>query len=167
MQISRPMTRCKQAGRLIHRDNIDVYMLFILKTNDPDGFTMLEILVVMGIIAVVAALIVPRLGGTIYNLRLRSAVRKTSAVLRYMRSVAITTQKEQRASFILKEDSEEKDYYKYHKVTRKSSDQREGKFYEEDEVVLQDSPEELKQEVRKVELDAETLEFLFFEFVQA
>lgn len=130
-------------------------MLSILKTNNPDdGFTMFEILVVMGIIAVVAALIVPRLGGTIYNLKLRSAVRKTSAVLRYIRSVAVTSQQEQRVSFMLKEDPEEKDYYKYNKVTRKSRDQHEGEFYKEDEEGLQDSPEELKQEARKVELDA-------------
>ena len=126
-------------------------MPFILKTNNPDGFTMFEILVVMGVIAVLAALIVPRLGGTIYNLRLRSAVRKTSAVLRYIRSVAITTQQEQEVIFILNENPEDKDYYRYQRVTRKSGDQSER----DDDVDLQDNPEDLKKETKKVELDAE------------
>ncbi|MBN2372845.1 prepilin-type N-terminal cleavage/methylation domain-containing protein [bacterium] len=124
---------------------------FVLENNNPHGFTLFEIIVVMGIIAIVAALIVPRVGNTIYNMRLRSAVRQCSAVLRYTRSMAITTQKEQRVSFFIKGDPEEKDYYNYNRVTRDSSGQSGGEAYDIDEA---GGPDSLKHETRKVEMDS-------------
>lgn len=114
---------------------------------------MFEILVVMGIIAIVAAFIVPRVGNTITNLKIRSAVRRCSAVLRYSRSIAITIQKEQRVSFILKEDEQEKDSYRYHKVKRVSADKEDEDSYDYDEQIQVDTGGELKEEEKTIKLD--------------
>ncbi|UCG70168.1 MAG: hypothetical protein JSV09_03895 [Thermoplasmata archaeon] len=112
-------------------------------------------LIVMAVIAVVAAFVVPRVGGAIANLKLRSAVRACSAVMRYAKSVAVSTQKEQRISFILKGDPVERDYYKYQKVSRSSGNEDENiddinDEYEEG----QREKTELKREEKRKELDA-------------
>ena len=127
----------------------------MLKTNSAVGFTLVEMLIVMAIIAVVAAFVVPRVGGAIANLKLRSAVRACSAVMRYEKSVAVSTQKEQRIRFFLKGDPEEKDYYTFQKVTRASGN-NEGKDMEnisDGEEEGQNEKIELKNEEKRKELD--------------
>ncbi len=112
------------------------------------GFTLLEMIIVMAVIAVIAAFVVPQVGGAIANLKLRSAVRACSAVMRYAKSVAVSTQKEQRIRFFLKDDPEEKDYYTFQKVSRASGN-NEGEDMED----ISDGDEEDQKE--KIELKSE------------
>jgi len=122
------------------------------KINNPGGFTLLEMLVVMALIAIMATFILPRVGGSIANLKLRSAVRTCSAVLRYAKSIAVSTQKEQKISFMLKGDPEERDYYTYQKISRASGNKEEEIDDEFEEEKREKT--ELKQEEKRKELDA-------------
>ena len=54
------------------------------------GFTLLELLVVLTIIAVSSAFVVPRFVGTLAGMRLKTSAKKISASLRYARSRAIS-----------------------------------------------------------------------------
>lgn len=53
------------------------------------GFTLLELLVVLGLAALVLALVLPRLGGGLEGLRVRTASRHVAALLRSARLEAI------------------------------------------------------------------------------
>jgi prepilin-type N-terminal cleavage/methylation domain-containing protein len=55
-----------------------------------DGFTLLELVVVLVIIGLMSALVVPRLTGPLSNLDLKTAAKNISASLRYARSRAAT-----------------------------------------------------------------------------
>ena len=57
------------------------------------GFTLLELLVVMAIIAVVTALVVPRVGNSLSNLELKASARSVAASLRYANTRAMTVKK--------------------------------------------------------------------------
>jgi type II secretion system protein H len=63
------------------------------------GFTLIELMIVMVIIGSVIALAVPRIGKSMEKMRLRSASRKLSAVLRYTRQMAISRKKEYAVTF--------------------------------------------------------------------
>ncbi|PJC76387.1 MAG: hypothetical protein CO012_01370 [Syntrophobacterales bacterium CG_4_8_14_3_um_filter_49_14] len=52
------------------------------------GFTLLELIVVLIIISLMSALVVPKLAGPMSNLDLKTAAKKISASLRYVRSHA-------------------------------------------------------------------------------
>jgi len=53
------------------------------------GFTLLELLVVLGIIAIVSAMVVPRFGGALHGAAHKTAAKKIAATLRYARSRAV------------------------------------------------------------------------------
>ena len=55
-----------------------------------NGFTLLELVVVLVIIGLMSALVVPKLTGPLSNLDLKTAAKKISASLRYARSRAAT-----------------------------------------------------------------------------
>ncbi len=54
------------------------------------GFTLFELLVVLALVGLIAALVAPQLGGTYNTLHLRTAARDIAAVMRYARSQAVT-----------------------------------------------------------------------------
>lgn len=53
------------------------------------GFTLLELLVVLGIIAIVSAMVVPRFGGALHGTAHKTAAKRVAATLRYARSRAV------------------------------------------------------------------------------
>ncbi|MGA1863511.1 MAG: Tfp pilus assembly protein FimT/FimU [bacterium] len=125
--------------------------------NYIGGFTLIEMLIVIAVMAIVAALAAPRAWKTMANLRLRTAVRNCSAVMRYAKSVAISTQKDQKIIFMLNsnDDPNIKDYYTFQKVSRPSGNENKETEdttdeYEED---LREKTE-LKREGKKKVLDA-------------
>ncbi|PIE67749.1 MAG: type II secretion system protein GspH [Deltaproteobacteria bacterium] len=63
------------------------------------GFTLFELLVVMVIIGIAASLIVPRLGGSVDKMQLRTATRDLASVMRFARSQAVTRGREYRVLF--------------------------------------------------------------------
>jgi general secretion pathway protein H len=63
--------------------------MFIHRWNHR-GFTLLELIVVLVIISLMSALVVPKLAGPMSNLDLKTASKKISASLRYIRSHAAT-----------------------------------------------------------------------------
>lgn len=69
------------------------------KKIDGKGFSLLELLVVLVIISLMSAMIVPRIGGTIEKMNLRTAANKIAASLRYARSRAVSEKKIYVASF--------------------------------------------------------------------
>jgi general secretion pathway protein H len=60
------------------------------KNGTEKGFTLLELLVVMAIVGVMAALVTPSIGHSLGNLQLRTVTREVSASLRYARSLAVS-----------------------------------------------------------------------------
>ncbi len=63
-------------------------MLSVGKISGNKGFTLLELLVVLVIIAMMSAVIAPQLAGSLTGMNLKTASRKVSASLRYARSNA-------------------------------------------------------------------------------
>ena len=124
--------------------------------NYIGGFTLIEMLIVMAVIAIVGALVAPRAWKTMANLKLRSAVRNCSAVMRYAKSVAVSTQKDQKISFMLKsnDDPNIRDYYTFQKVSRSSGNENEvtENITDEYEEGLREKTE-LKREEKKKVLD--------------
>lgn len=59
------------------------------QVNRARGFTLLEILVVLALAAIILALVLPRLGGGLEGLRVRTASRQVAALLRSARVHAI------------------------------------------------------------------------------
>ncbi|MGA1875030.1 MAG: GspH/FimT family pseudopilin [bacterium] len=83
------------------------------------GFTLIELIIVLLIIGATIGLAAPRIGRSIDNMRMRSAVRRFAAVLRYTRQMAISRKKEY--SVVIAQKS-----YSYTKVERKSEDAESG-----------------------------------------
>jgi general secretion pathway protein H len=63
-------------------------VLFFMHRRNHRGFTLLELIVVLVIISLMSALVVPKLAGPMSNLDLKTASKKISASLRYLRSHA-------------------------------------------------------------------------------
>ncbi len=74
-----------RAGQI--SDNNPNVLLFMHLRNHR-GFTLLELIVVLVIISLMSALVVPKLVGPMSNLDLKTASKKISASLRYLRSHA-------------------------------------------------------------------------------
>ena len=60
------------------------------------GFTLLELLVVLAIMAIVAGMTIPMLGSGVSNAELKSAARQVAAGLRLARSDAVSTRQDTR-----------------------------------------------------------------------
>ena len=60
------------------------------------GVTLLELLIVLAIMAIVAAIVVPMFGGGVSTGELKSAAREVAAGLRFARSEALATRQETR-----------------------------------------------------------------------
>jgi type II secretion system protein H len=60
---------------------------------NKDGFTLLELLVVLVVIGLLAAFVLPRMGGTLSNLQLRTAARQVAAAMRYATQKAMSEQR--------------------------------------------------------------------------
>ena len=56
----------------------------------PRGFTLFELLIVLVVISLMSAMVIPRLSGHLNTLELRTAAKRTAAVLRYARNKAAT-----------------------------------------------------------------------------
>ena len=63
-------------------------VLFFMHRRNHRGFTLLELIVVLIIISLMSAVVVPKLAGPMSNLDLKTASKKISASLRYVRSHA-------------------------------------------------------------------------------
>lgn len=85
------------------------------------GFTLIELVIVIVIMGVAIALAVPKIGGSLEKMKLRSATRKLSAVMRYTRQMAISRKKEY--GVVIKGHG-----YRYLKVTRKMGADQDGEF---------------------------------------
>ena len=59
------------------------------KISSP-GFTLLELIIVMIIIGLMSVLVVPVIGGSLSNMELKTAAKKTASALRYCRNKAAT-----------------------------------------------------------------------------
>ncbi|HEY3379697.1 MAG TPA: GspH/FimT family pseudopilin [Armatimonadota bacterium] len=62
----------------------------ILTTGSKRGFTLLELMVVMAIMALLCGVVMGSMGATLEEARLRSGARTALAALRYARSVAVS-----------------------------------------------------------------------------
>jgi type II secretion system protein H len=79
------------------------------------GFTLIELIIVLIIIGAAIGLAAPRIGRSIDKMRMRSAVRRFAAVLRYTRQMAISRKKEYSVTIA-------QQAYSYTKVEKKSAD---------------------------------------------
>ncbi len=71
----------------------------MIKKRGCSGFTLMELMVVLVIMALTAAFVVPRLGGPLSRLGSVSAAKKTCACLRYARSRAASKKKAYKVVF--------------------------------------------------------------------
>jgi general secretion pathway protein H len=60
------------------------------------GVTLLELLIVMSIMAIAAAIVIPLIGGGVSNSELKGAARQVAAGLRLARSEALATRQDTR-----------------------------------------------------------------------
>ena len=84
------------------------------------GFTLIEVIIVVVIMGAAIGLAAPRIGKSLEKMKLKSAVRKFSAVLRYTRQMAISRKKEYIVTILSNED-EDLSQYKYFKVERRGN----------------------------------------------
>jgi general secretion pathway protein H len=75
----------------------------LLPRHRATGVTLIEILVVLSIMAVVAAMAVPMLSGGVSGSELKGAAREVAAGLRFARSDAVATRQETRLVFDLEQ----------------------------------------------------------------
>ena len=76
-----------------------------MKSRDHNGFTLLELLVVLVLISILSALVAPRVGNSIRNMTLTGAAQKIAASLRYARSKAVSEKETYIAVLDLKNSS--------------------------------------------------------------
>lgn len=74
-------------------------------SGQPAGFTLLELIVVIIIIGFMSAMIIPTIGGSINNLKLKTASKRVSAALRYARNQAVSQKKTYLATFDFEKNS--------------------------------------------------------------
>ena len=86
MMIERTPARCAAAARSGRR----------LARAQARGVTLLELLIVLSIMAIVAAMVVPMFGGGVSTGELKGAARQVAAGLRLARSEALATRQETR-----------------------------------------------------------------------
>jgi len=98
--------------------------------TDRKGFTLIEVIIVVVIMSVAIGLAVPRIGKSLEKMKLKSAARKFSAVLRYTRQMAISRKKDYMVTILSNED-EDVSQYKYLKVERKGN--KKDSFLDNDE----------------------------------
>lgn len=78
--------------------------MFLLKHRMTDGFTLLELIIVLIIIGISSALVVPRFIGGMGGLDLKAASGKVAASLRYARSQAVAQKKSYAVVFDLEQN---------------------------------------------------------------
>lgn len=76
-----------------------------MKSRDHNGFTLLELLVVLVLISILSALVAPRVGNSMRNMTLKGAAQKIAASLRYARSKAVSEKETYIAVLDLKKSS--------------------------------------------------------------
>ena len=104
--------------------------------KDRKGFTLIEVIIVVVIIGAAIGLATPRIGKSLGKMKLKSAVRKFSAVLRYTRQMAITRKKEYAVTILAHED-DTISQYKYMKVERKEN--KKDAFSDDEEIEASES----------------------------
>jgi prepilin-type N-terminal cleavage/methylation domain-containing protein len=72
-----------------------------LKKVKPNGFTLIELIVVLVIVGLLSGLVMPRVFGTLTHVELRSAARNTVSLLHQARDLAYYKKKYIKASFNL------------------------------------------------------------------
>ena len=75
--------------------------------NRARAFTFFEIMIVISIVAILAAITMPRLKSTLAKVRVKSAARKVTGLLRYARTAAILGESTCEVRFDLEKDSYE------------------------------------------------------------
>lgn len=90
-----------------------------------NGFSLLELLVVLVILGFIVVLIPPRLSGVMTSVKAKTAAREMVSALRQTRSTAIGSQKEQ----VFKLDLENKSYVIDRKKTKKLPDKLQISLY--------------------------------------
>ncbi len=70
------------------------------KACKDDGFTLIELIIVVILVGLMAALAAPAIGNSLSSIRLNTSIRRLSAVLRNTRSRAIADKQNYRISFI-------------------------------------------------------------------
>jgi general secretion pathway protein H len=72
-----------------------------VKNWQKNGFTLLELLIVISLIGLLAGLTVPRFAGVLTTIQTKSAVKKVAAMLRHARSQAVSKQQPHTVHFDL------------------------------------------------------------------
>ncbi len=67
------------------------------------GVTLIELVVVLALMAIIAAMVLPTFGGGVSTTELRSSARRVAAALRMARENAVATRKESRLNFDLEQ----------------------------------------------------------------
>ncbi len=78
--------------------------MLVIKTT-PAGFSLIELLIAIGILAIIAIICVPFFDGAIKNYNLSSATRDLTSDLRYAQQLAVTTQVNYSVSFNVNSNS--------------------------------------------------------------
>ncbi len=73
----------------------------MMRSRSQTGFSMLEMVVVLIIVGIVAAVVVPRMMGSMSNTKLKTATKKIAATLRFARSTAASEKATRTVTFDL------------------------------------------------------------------
>ena len=63
------------------------------------GFTLLELLIVLILVGLLTSMVVPKFSGTLLTLQAKNSVKRISAMLRYARNQAVSTQQQHTVFF--------------------------------------------------------------------
>ncbi len=90
----------KQAEVVITQRLFTAHPFVAFQCKDQgEGFTLLELLLVLMLISLITGLVTPKLGGSLIGVQTKTAVKKTSAILRFARNLAVTDQKARIVNF--------------------------------------------------------------------